>query len=92
MNNTVFRKTMENPRTHKHRCININTNIVCHDRKKNCLVLEPNYHSMKWISEKLRAIELNKAKVKMNKPVNLGLQIPCISKTALYAIWIQIVL
>ena len=34
---------------------------------------EPNYHTRKWFSENLLAIEMKKTKVKMNKPVYLGL-------------------
>ena len=35
---------------------------------------EPNYHTTKWFSENLLAIEIKKEKLKMNKPVYLGLQ------------------
>ena len=44
----------------------------------------PNYHKTKWFSEKLLAIEMKKTKVKMNKPVYLGLSILEISKTLMY--------
>ena len=42
---------------------------------------QPNYHTTKWFSENLLAIEMKKIKVKMNKPVYLGLSILEISKT-----------
>ena len=45
---------------------------------------EPNYHTTKWFSEKLLAIEMKKTKLKMNKPVQLGLSILEISKTLTY--------
>ena len=45
---------------------------------------EPNYHTTKWFSEGLLAIEMKKMKVKMNKPVYLSLSILEISKTFLY--------
>ena len=45
---------------------------------------EPNYHTTKWFSENLLAIEMKKTKVKMNKPAYLGLDILEISKTLLY--------
>ena len=48
---------------------------------------EPNYHTTKWFSEKLLAIEMKKTKVKMNKPVYLGLSILEISKTLMYEFW-----
>ena len=34
---------------------------------------EPNYHRIKWFSENLLATEMKKIKLKMNKPVYLGL-------------------
>ena len=38
------------------------------------LVSEQNYHTTKYFSENLLAIEMKKTKVKMNKPVYLGIQ------------------
>ena len=34
---------------------------------------EPNYHTTKWFSENLLAMQMEKIKVKMNKPVYLGM-------------------
>ena len=48
---------------------------------------EPNYHTTKWFSENLLAIEIKKTKVKMNKPLYLGLSILEISKTRMYEFW-----
>ena len=81
MNNAVFGKTMENVR--KHRDIKLLTT----NKRRNQLVSEPNYHTTKWFSEKLLAIEMKKAKVKMNKPVYLGLSILEICKTLMYEFW-----
>ena len=39
------------------------------NKKKKHLVSELNYHTTKWFSEDLLAIEMKKIKVKMNKPV-----------------------
>ena len=78
MNNAVFGKTMENARKHR------DIKIVTTDNRRNRLVSEPNYHTTKWFSENLLAIEMEKTKVKMNKPVHLGLSILEISKTLLY--------
>ena len=47
--------------------------LVATDKRRNQLVSEPNYHITKWFSEDLLAIEMKKKKVKMNKPVYLGL-------------------
>ena len=72
--NSVFGKTMENVRKHR------DIKLVKTDNRRNQLVSEPNYHATKWFSENLLAIERKKIKVKMNKPVYLGLSILEISK------------
>ena len=55
--------------------------------KRNKLVSEPNYHTTKCFSENLLAIEMKKTKVKMNKPIYLGMSILDISKTLMYKFW-----
>ena len=45
---------------------------------------EPNYHTTKWFSENLVAIEIKNTKVKINKLIYLGLSILEISKTLMY--------
>ena len=42
---------------------------------------------MKLISENLSIIEMKKVKVKMNKPIYLGLQILEINKIIMYELW-----
>ena len=81
MNNSVFRKTMENIR--KRRDIKLLTT----NKRRSKLVSEPNYLTINDISEDLSIIEMNKTKVKMNKPVYLGLSILEISKTLMYEFW-----
>ena len=81
MNNAVFGKTMENIRKHRY------IKMVTTDKKRNKLVSEPNYHTMNYISEDLSIIEMNKTKVKMNKPMYLGLSILDISKILMYKFW-----
>ena len=81
MNNAVFGKTMENIRKHR------DIKLVTTDIKRNKLVSEPNYHTMNYISEDLSIIEMNKTKVKMNKPMYLGLSILDISKILMYEFW-----
>ena len=61
--------------------------LVTTDKKKNKLVSEPNYHTMNYISEDLSIIEMNKTKVKMNKPIYLGLLILDISTILMYEFW-----
>ena len=81
MNNSVFGKTMENVRNHR------DIKLVTADEKRNKLVSEPNYHTTKCFSENLLAIEMKKTKVKMNKPIYLGMSILDISKTLMYEFW-----
>ena len=50
MNNSVFGKTMENVRKHG------DTKLATTDKRRNQLVLEPNYHATKWFSKNLLAI------------------------------------
>ena len=81
MNNSVFGKIMENVRKHR------DINLVTEDEKRNKLVSEPNYHTIKHFSENLLAIEMKKTKVKMNKPVYLD--ILDISKTLMQESWYE---
>ena len=72
---------MENVRKHRY------IKLVTTDKGRNQLVSQPNYHTIKWFSENLLAIEMKKTKIKMNKPVYLGLSILEISKTLMYEFW-----
>ena len=81
MNNAVFGKTMENIRKLR------DIKLVTTDKKRNKLVSEPNYHTINYISEDLSIIEMNKTKVKINKPRYLGLSILDISKILMYEFW-----
>ena len=69
MNKAVFGKIMENIRKHR------DIKLVTTNKKRNKLVSKPNYHTINYISEDLSIIEMNKTKVKMNKPTYLGLSI-----------------
>ena len=57
MNNAVCGKTMENVRKSR------DIKLVTTDKKINYLVSEPNYHTTKWFSESLLAIEMKKKNV-----------------------------
>ena len=81
MNNSVFGKTMENIRKHG------DIKLVTTDKKRSKLVLEPNYHTINLISEDLSIIEMKKTKVKMNKPIYLGLSISEVTKILMYEFW-----
>ena len=81
MNNSVFGKTMENIRKHR------DIKLVRMDKKRSKMVSEPNYHTINLISEDLPIPEMKKTKVKMNKPIYLGLSILEISKILMYEFW-----
>ena len=72
---------MENVRKHR------DIKLVTTDKRRNQLVSEPNYHATKWFSENLLATDMKKIKVKMDKPVYLGLAILEISKTLMHEFW-----
>ena len=54
MTNAVFGKTMENVRKHR------DIKLVTTERRRNYLVSEPNYHTTKFFTETLLAIEMKK--------------------------------
>ena len=81
MNNAVSGKTMENVRNDR------DIKLVTTYKRRNQLVSEPNYHTTKYFSENLLAIEMKKTKAKMNKPVYLGMSILDISKNLMYEFW-----
>ena len=69
MNNAVFREIMESLRKHR------NIKLVMTESRKHYLVSEPNYHTKKFFTEKVLALEMIKTQLLMNKPVYLGLSI-----------------
>ena len=81
MNNGVLGKTMANVR--KHRDVKLATT----DKRRIQLASEPNYHTTKYFSKNLMAIEMKKTKVKMNKLIFLGMSILDNSKILMYEFW-----
>ena len=81
MNNAVSVRTMENVRKHR------DIKLVTSGQRRNQLVSEPSYYTTKYFSENVLAIEMKKTKVKMNKPIYLGMSILGISKTLMYKFW-----
>ena len=81
MNNAVFGKTMEN--VQKHRDFELlTTNKKEINQHQNLIIIRHNI-----LSENVLAIEMKKAKVKMNKPVHLCMSILDVSKTLMYEFW-----
>ena len=81
VNNSVFGKTIENVRIHRQ------IKLVTTDEKRSKLVSEPRFHKTKCFYENLLAIEMKKTKVKINKPVYLGMSILDIRKALMYEFW-----
>ena len=81
MNYSTFGKTMENARNHR------DIKLVTSDKRRKRLVSEPNYRSHKRFSNYLMAIEMKKTRVKMTKPLYLGMSILDISKILMYEFW-----
>ena len=78
MNNAVFGKTVENVRKNR------DIKLVTTERRRNCLVSEPNYHTTKFFTEHLLAIEMKQTKILMNKPVCLRFTVLELSKILMY--------
>ena len=78
MNNSVFRKTMENIRCHR--------NIKLVNNKEDYLktVMRPDFKSGTLLGPDLMGCEMGKVKVVMNKPVYLGQAILDLSKLIMY--------
>ena len=72
---------MENVRKHR------DIKLVTLERRRNNLVSEANFHTTKFFTENLLAIEMKKTEIHMNKPVSLGLLILELSKILMYEFW-----
>ena len=75
INNATFRKTMENVRKHS------NIKLVTTESRTKYLMSELNYHTTKFFTRHVLAIEMRKTQIHMNKPVYLGVTILDLSKT-----------
>ena len=72
---------MKNVRNHR------DIKLVTSDKRRKQLVSEPNYHSHKTFSEHLMAIQMKKTRIKMIKPIYLGMSMLDISKMIMYQFW-----
>ena len=83
MNNAVFGKTMENVRKHRE------IKLVTTERRRNYLVSEPNYHTTKFFTENVLAIEMKKkpTEILMTIPVCLGLSLLELGQVFMYEFW-----
>ena len=76
MNIAGFEKTMENVTKH--------IKLVTTEKRQNYLVSEPNYHTIKFFTEHLLAIETIKTETPMGIPVYIGFAILELSKILTY--------
>ena len=81
MNNAVFGKSMENVRKHR------DIKVVATERRRNYFLSEPSYHTTRFFTENLLAIEMRITEILMNKPVYLGLSVLGLSKMLMYEFW-----
>ena len=58
--------------------------LVTTEKRRNQLASKPNYHTPKYFSVNLMAIELKKTKVKMNRPIYIGMSVLDIRKALMY--------
>ena len=66
---------------------NTDIKLVTRERRKNYLVSETSYHTTKFFTENLLAIETKKKLDSYEKSVYLGLPILELSKILVYEIW-----
>ncbi len=79
MNNSVFGKTMENVSNR------ISVKLVSNEKALNKLVKKSNYKGVNIFHENLLAVHMEKATVKLYKPIYLGIdEISDLSKTLMY--------
>ena len=78
MNDAAFGKTMENIRRHR------DIKFVTTTRRRSYLVLEPNYYTTKFFTERFLTIEMKKTQIRVNEPIYLGLSILELSEILMY--------
>ena len=78
INNALCRKAMENV------CKDRGIKLVTIETRRNYLVSEPNYHTTKFFTETLLAIEIKKTQTLRNKPAFLELSLQELSKIVMY--------
>ena len=69
---------MENVRKHR------DIKLLISEKRRNCLVSEPNYHTTKIFTETFLPVKMKKNQILMNKPVYLDLSMLELSKTVRY--------
>ena len=78
INNAVLGRSIMNVRSHR------DIKLVTNNKKRCKLASKPNYHTKKQFSENFLAMEMKKAKTKMNVPVYISFTILEVSKTVMW--------
>ena len=78
MNNSVFGKTMENVRNR------VDIQLISSEEKALKLFSKPNFDKRTIFSENLIAVHMHRKKLKLNKPIYLGMSILELSKTLMF--------
>ena len=81
MSNVVFGQNIVNMRKYRY------IKLVTTEKRRNYLVSEPNYHTIKFFTKKLLTIEMRRTQTLMNEPVYLVLPILDLKKTVMYEFW-----
>lgn len=85
LNNAVYGKTMEN--IEKRKDIKIVTKWERSNKNKlgaEALISKPNFHSMSQFSDDIWAIQMDKTKLRYNKPIYLGFAVLELAKLKMY--------
>ena len=61
--------------------------LVTTEKRRNCLVSEPNYHTTKFFTGNLLAIEIKQTQIPKNKTAHLGLSKLESSKIVMWEFW-----
>ena len=78
MNNSVFRKTMENIRNRK------DIKLITSEKKALKLIAKPNFKHRTIFTKNLVAVHMGKTNLVFDKPIYVGMSILDISKTLMY--------
>ncbi|XP_058981533.1 uncharacterized protein LOC131803829 [Musca domestica] len=84
MNNSVYGKTMEN--VDKRKIVEIRNHWESYGKRWGAreFISKPNFHSLTHFSDEMVAIQMNKVRVKYDKPIYLGFCILELSKWVMY--------
>ena len=84
MNNAVYGKTMENGRNH------VDFELVSSQERLQKCINNPNFKNKHIINEELVGVEKTKTKLKLDKPIYLGMSILDLSKHHMYSFYYDV--